>query len=138
VPLFTGEADVYAHLGRLFEEMLDDAELGPQLQRADTNVQYRFRDPDAVITVDMRDDADPHVDVGDTDLEAEVVLSMDADTAHRFFLGEVNITVALARGWIKPKGPVAKILKLVPLVKPAFPRYRAQLEAEGRKDLAEA
>jgi hypothetical protein len=33
---------------------------------------------------------------------------------------------------------VAKILKLVPLTKPIFPRYKAQLEAQGRQDLIEA
>ena len=62
-------------------------------------------------------------------------MSMAADTAHRFWLGQVNITVALARGQIKAKGPVAKILKLVPLAKPVFPRYQAELEAQGRDDL---
>jgi hypothetical protein len=39
---------------------------------------------------------------------------------------------------MKAKGPVAKILKLVPLVKPVFPRYKAQLEAQGRTDLIDA
>ena len=58
-------------------------------------------------------------------------MTMDADTAHRFWLGKVNVTVALARGQMKAKGPVAKILKLVPLVKPVFPRYRAMLEEPG-------
>ena len=58
-------------------------------------------------------------------------MSMEADTAHRFWLGQVNVTVALARGQMKAKGPVAKILKLVPLVKPVFPRYKAQLEARA-------
>ena len=60
---------------------------------------------------------------------------MTADTGHRFWLGGVNVTVALARGEIKASGPVAKILKLVPLAKPVFPRYKAQLEAQGRTDL---
>ena len=59
-------------------------------------------------------------------------MTMDADTAHRFWLGKVNVTVALARGQMKAKGPVAKILKLVPLVKPVFPRYRQMLEEAGR------
>ena len=63
------------------------------------------------------------------------VMTMEADTAHKFWLGKINVTVALARGQMKAKGPVAKILKLVPLVKPVFPRYKAQLEAEGREDL---
>jgi hypothetical protein len=138
VPLFASEEDVYAHLGRLFEEMVADPELGPQFQRADTIVQYRYREPDSTITVDIREGVEPRTHLGATDLEPEVVMSMDADTAHRFFLGQVNVTVALARGQIKAKGPVAKILKLVPLVKPVFPRYKAQLEAEGRTDLAEA
>jgi hypothetical protein len=33
------------------------------------------------------------------------------------------------------KGPVAKILRLVPLVKPVFPRYREMIEQAGREDL---
>ncbi len=60
-------------------------------------------------------------------------MTMEADTAHKFWLGKVNVTVALARGQMKAKGPVAKILKLVPLVKPVFPRYRAMLE-RGRAE----
>ena len=38
-------------------------------------------------------------------MEPEVTMSMAADTAHRFWLGQVNITVAIARGQIKAKGP---------------------------------
>ena len=78
------------------------------------------------------------MDLGESDMEPDVVMSMEADTAHRFWLGKVNVTVALARGQMKAKGPVAKILKLVPLVKPVFPRYKAQLEQAGRDDLLEA
>src|SRR4051812_9583997 len=118
--------------------MVADPILGPQFQRADTVVQYRYDDPEAVITVDLRLDADGACHLGPTGLEPEVVMTMSADTAHRFFLGEVNVTVALARGQIRARGPVAKVLKLVPLVKPVFPRYKAQIEAEGRTDLVEA
>ena len=84
------------------------------------------------------DGEDGRVDCGETTMEPEVVMSMEADTAHRFWLGKVNVTVALARGQMKAKGPVAKILKLVPLTKPIFPRYKAQLEQQGRADLVEA
>lgn len=138
MPYFSEEREVYEHLGRLFEELLDDDVLVPQFQRANTIVQYRYRNPDATITIDLREGGEPRVDLGDTDLEPEVVMSMEADVAHRFWLGNVNVTVALARGHIKAKGPVAKILKLVPVTKPVFPRYRAQLESSGRGDLVEA
>jgi hypothetical protein len=49
----------------------------------------------------------------------------------------VNVTVALAKGEMRAKGPVAKILKLVPLLKPVFPRYRQLLAESGRQDLLE-
>src|SRR5436305_9895283 len=94
-----------------------------------------MHDPESQITVEMCPGRPLRVDLGESDLEPEVVMTMEADTAHRFWLGKINVTVALARGQMKAKGPVAKILKLVPLVKPVFPRYKAQLEADGREDL---
>ena len=135
---FKDADEVYAFIGRLFQDLADDEELAPKFRKANTIVQYQYREPESMITVKLIEGEDGEVDLGDTDMEPEVVMTMDADTAHRFWLGQVNVTVALARGQIKAKGPVAKILKLVPLVKPVFPRYRKMLEEEGRQDLLEA
>ncbi len=135
---FKDAGEVYAYIGRLFEEVAQDEEMAPKFRKANTIVQYRYRDPESQITVRLMEGQDGRVDCGETDLEPEVVMTMDADTAHRFWLGKVNVTVALARGQMKAKGPVAKILKLVPLVKPVFPRYRKMLEDAGRQDLMEA
>ena len=135
---FKDADEVYAYIGRLFEELAEDDELGPKFRTANTIVQYQYRAPESQITVKLIDGEEGQVDCGATPLEPEIVMTMDADTAHRFWLGKVNVTVALARGQIKAKGPVAKILKLVPLVKPAFPRYRVILEQAGREDLLEA
>ena len=138
MPYFKDENEVYEFIGGLFQQLMEDEELTPQFQKANTIVQYQYRNPESQITVKMKEDEDGQVDLGPTELEPEVVMTMEADTAHKFWLGKVNVTVALARGQMKAKGPVAKILKLVPLVKPVFPRYRAQLEAAGRQDLVEA
>jgi hypothetical protein len=135
---FKDEADVYLFIGRLFQELIEDPHLGPRFHSSNTTVQYQMRDPDSQITVDMRAEHPMRVDLGPSDLEPEVVMTLDADTAHRFWLGKVNVTVALARGVIKAKGPVAKILRLVPLVKPVFPRYQQMLRDAGRDDLLEA
>jgi hypothetical protein len=135
---FQNDQEVYDTIGKLFEDLRDDAELFPKFQNADTIVRYEFREPDSQITVKMLAGEPGQVDFGPSEMEPEVTMSMEADTAHRFWLGKVNITVALARGQIKAQGPVAKILKLVPLVKPVFPRYEAQLEEQGRADLAQA
>jgi putative sterol carrier protein len=138
VAYFKDADEVYRFIGKLFQDLAEDEELAPKFQRANTIVQYRYRNPESVITVKVKEDEDGQVDLGDTDMEPEVVMSMEADTAHRFWLGEVNVTVALARGQMRAKGPVAKILKLVPLTKPIFPRYRKMLEDAGRQDLLEA
>jgi putative sterol carrier protein len=135
---FKDADEVYRYIGKLFEDLAEDEELAPKFRKANTIVQYQYRNPESVITVRIQEDEDGQVDCGDTDLEPEVVMSMEADTAHKFWLGKVNVTVALARGQMKAKGPVAKILKLVPLVKPVFPRYRAMLEEAGREDLLKA
>jgi putative sterol carrier protein len=134
---FQNDQEVYDTIGKLFEDLRDDTELFQKFQKANTIVRYEFREPDSQITVKMLDGEPGQVDLGASELEPEVTMSMEADTAHRFWLGKVNITVALARGQIKAQGPVAKILKLVPLVKPVFPRYQAQLEEQGRTDLAQ-
>ena len=135
---FKDADEVYRYIGRLFEQLAEDDELAPKFRKANTIVQYQYRNPESQITVRMIEGEEGDVDCGETTMDPEVVMTMEADTAHKFWLGNVNVTVALARGQMKAKGPVAKILKLVPLVKPVFPRYRAMLEDAGRQDLLEA
>jgi hypothetical protein len=137
VAYFTDAQEVYDTIGQLFADLAADEELAPQFRKANTIVQYAYHEPDSTITVRLKEDEPGQIDFGETEMEPEVVMSMEADTAHRFWLGRVNVPVALARGQIKAKGPVAKILKLVPLTKPVYPRYKALLESQGREDLVD-
>ena len=135
---FRDASELYDLIGGLLHELAADHEIARRLGRADTTVQYRYTDPEAQITVRTEQGEPPRIDLGPSDLEPQVVMTMDADTAHRFWLGKVNVTVALARGQICAKGPVAKVLKLVPLIQPAFPIYRRRLIDAGRDDLVRA
>ena len=135
---YFGDGDeVYRYIGGLLTGLVGSPDLGEKLKRADTTVRFRYHHPEAVITFKLVEGEDVRVDLGDSDLEPEIVMTADADVAHLFWLGRVNVTVALARGQMKAEGPVAKILKLVPLIKPVFPLYRELLEREGRTDLLE-
>ena len=136
--LFKDADEVYATLGKLFSDLAEDEVLSARFSEANTIVRYEYSDPDAAITVRLEEGQPAVVEFGETEMEPEVTMSMSADTGHRFWLGGVNVTVALGRGEMRAVGPVAKILKLVPLAKPVFPRYRAQLEAQGRQDLVGA
>ena len=132
---FKDAQEVYDTVGKMFVRLAQDEELGPKFRKANTIVQYAYTEPEATITARLQEGQPGDVDFGETEMDPEVTMRMKADTAHRFWLGEVNVTMAIARGEIKPQGPVSKILKLVPLTKPVFPRYRAQLEDDGRQDL---
>jgi putative sterol carrier protein len=138
LPVFKDDQEVYQYIGKLFADLTDDPELSQKFRRADTIVQYRYSNPESVITVKMKEGEEGQVDFGETAMDPEIVMTMEADTAHKFWLGKVNVTMALAKGQMKAKGPVAKILKLVPLVKPVFPRYEKMLEDAKRDDLLKA
>ena len=122
---FATAQDVYDRIGRLLQELAADPDLASVFHEADTCVRYELRDPDSVITVGSRAGAPVRVDLGASEQEAEVVISMDADVAHSYLLGEVDMTVALARGQMTAEGPVTKILAVLPVFEPLLPRYRA-------------
>ena len=133
---FTDDGDLYDTIGRLLLELRDDQALVARCLSADTIVRYEYSDPEAAITVRIKEGEPARVDLGASVLEPEIVFSMDADLAHRFWLGEVNVTIALARGQLRATGPVTKVLRLLPLMEPVQARYRELLEERERADLA--
>ena len=121
---FASADDVYSRIGRVIQELASDPELIPVIKEADTVVRYELHDPESAITVGSRGGV-VRVDLGPSDQEPEVVISMDADVAHQYLLGEIDMTVALARGQILAEGPVTKLLAVLPAFEPLLPRYRA-------------
>jgi len=122
------DKQVYALLGRLFEGVVADDEVGARMQRIDAVVQQQFRRPDATITMKLVAGEDRAVVTGKTDLRPGVVLVMDAVTGHRVWGGELSAMAALSKGQIRARGPVAKILQLIDAIALVAPRYRAQLD----------
>ena len=129
---FADADDLYATLGRLITDALDDEMLGPLFARANTITRWSYSEPEATITMRLADGEPARVDFGASDLEPEVTLTMDADVAHQFWVGDLNVGIALARGQIVATGPVEKILRLVPLATRVVPRYRRLLATQGR------
>ncbi len=120
---FNDADDVYTHIGGVFRAAADHPEAGPKLQAANLTMQVYYTDPESTLTIVMKDPKVEVVDGGD-DESADVKLWMSADTADKFWRGEYNLAIGLAKGKVKAKGPASKILKLVPATKPLFPMYR--------------
>lgn len=134
--VFVDEAEVYTYLGGVFRMGLEDPGLVAKLQPSGIVLRITYTDPAAVITVDMPN-AEVHTGAGNGP-DPNMELFMSADTGNRFWLGKVVLPVALAKGDVRAKGPISKLLKLLPVAKQLFGPYRAKLEADGRHDLLAA
>jgi putative sterol carrier protein len=137
VGTFRDEQDVYACIGRIFEEAIADPEIGPKTKEAGLTIRFNFEDPESTIHVDF---AQGNVffgaDVPDT--EAAIRMGMKADDANKFWLGKLNLVMAMAKGQVRAKGSVPEMLKMLPLAKPLYARYEAILNDAGRDDLLRA
>jgi SCP-2 sterol transfer family. len=136
VAVFSDEQEVYRFLGGVFRIGMADPELVAKLKPTGIVLRITYTDPDAVLTVDFGN-AELHEGAG-TGPAPDVELFMSADTGNRFWLGKVVLPVALARGEVRAKGPVAKVLKLLPLAKGLSEPYRQLLADAGRADLINA
>lgn len=130
---FANGEELDHYIGGIFRQAGDNPEVGPKLKAAGINMRVEYSDPDCVVTIGFHDPM--VVDYGETDLKPDITLVMTGDIADKFWRGEYNLAVGLAKGQVKAKGPVNKILKLVPLTKPLFPTYR---ELIAEKDAAQA
>ncbi len=134
--VFDDEAEVYEFLGGIFRHGMQDPALVEKLQPTGIVLRITYTEPDAVLTVDMPNTA--IYEGAGNGPTPNVELFMTADTGNRFWLGKVILPVALAKGQVRAKGPVAKLLTVLPMAKGMFGPYREQLQAAGRRDLLDA
>lgn len=131
---FRSTEELYTVMGALFERLKKDPELTARLLEGNLVVRFRWHDPEGEVTIDLRR-APITYTFGPSDLPADVEMIQAADVAHRFWLGELHVPRAIATRQVIAKGSVAKALKLLPAIRPAFAVYREVLKELGREDL---
>lgn len=138
---FRDSDELFACLGKLFSEAKGDARVAPKIRDSHLIIQFRYEEPFGVVTINATappTQPNAYFDVlwGDeTGLKPDVAMSMKADIAHQFWHGKINLMVALTRRQIIAKGPIPKILKLLPAVEPMYEMYPRILRQMGREDL---
>ncbi|MBO9312665.1 hypothetical protein [Chloroflexus sp. MS-G] len=140
MPFFKDEAELRQILGALYDQVKCDPQIAPRIREGRIVIQFRYEEPHGIATIDA---AHPptqpgaYCDVfwGEVDLKPDVEMSMKADIAHQFWHGKINLMTALARRQIIAKGPIPKILKLLPAVEPMYTLYPRMLREMGREDL---
>ncbi|MBF0200044.1 MAG: iron-containing alcohol dehydrogenase [Desulfamplus sp.] len=132
--VFKNTEELYDVLAGFYELLKKDEELGPALAKTGLCVQFVYKNPSAVITVDATGKG-VEIIQGDFDGKPEVTMTMDADFAHKFWHGKANLVSALTRRLVVAKGNVPKTLKLLPVLKPAYKLYPEYLREKGLSDI---
>src|SRR4030095_9731810 len=115
-------------MDKVFTIMSTDPEMGPKLRDAQVPQRFEFPDQDAVVNITYEDSGGEQnlkwkwSDAVDWDPPVEV--TMHADVANKYFQGKENVPMALARRRIKSSGDIKAALKLIPITKPVFDKYR--------------
>jgi len=117
-------------LGGFFRLIADTQSVADKLLASKLIIRFSYTDPDVVLLVDCSGDK-LEVRPGDTETKADVDMSMSSDIAHKFWFGKVNLMAALTRRQMVAKGPIPKILKLLPAIKPTYAMYPKYLEENG-------
>ena len=113
-----------------FKLMAETPVIADKLLASKLTIRFKYSNPDLDVVVDCSGDK---IDVrpNDSDTKVIVEMSMSADIAHQFWFGKVNLTKALTRREMIAKGPIPKVLKLLPAIKPSYAMYPQYLDSNG-------
>jgi hypothetical protein len=131
---FKSSAEFREVMDRVFTIMSTDPQMGPELRDARVPQRFDFPDQDAVVNITY-DDTGGEQNLrwkwtDDVEWEPQVSMTMDSGVANKYFQGKENVPIALARRRIKSSGDMKAALKLIPITKPVFGKYREMLERE--------
>jgi len=115
--VFKDKEMMYEALGGLFKLLYDDEGFMVKFKKAQITIKFYLKDPEGIIYL-----SDEGVEF-DADNPADVVMTISGDNSHKFWLKKLKLPVALATGKVKTKGPLPKVLKLLPILGPAHAAY---------------
>lgn len=135
--IFRDEAHLYRVLDAFFTRVRDTPSLAEAMVSGRFVLRFRYKDPAAEVTVDLR--GQPITwHLGPCELQPDLEMIQSADTAHKFWMGSLSVPRALATRQVVSRGNVAKALKLLPALKPAFVLYADVLRELGEDALLAA
>lgn len=137
MPIFNDKDEVDRYLGGIFDRAVIDPELAPKLKAAGVQVGMNYTDPDSRMVIDFST-LTVYRESDENAVEPGIEMYMKSDDAHKFWLGRLNLPLAIARKQVRVKGPVAQLLKFMPLAAPLYVTYEEILKADGRDDLLAA
>ncbi|MBN1534408.1 MAG: hypothetical protein JXA20_17170 [Spirochaetes bacterium] len=127
--------DLLRIYGYFLDRVLKDEKIGTKMSKAGIIIKFIYTDPDCEITIDLKNPPKPGYYgtfyLGPCDLQEDVWSKQSADHSHRFWHGIENPIASVTKGLVKQGGKVTAMLKLLPVVKPAFQMFPVALRELG-------
>ena len=130
---FSNSEELNTVMDNLWNKIKADPGMSTKLLNSKLIVQFKYRDPDGQLTIDCSSGNEMRIIIGSTPIKPIVEMSMKADVAHEFWLGKVNVPLAIMSGKIVSRGPTPKALALLPVIQPAYSLYPQVLQEAGKK-----
>jgi len=142
MPYFKDSGECDRMLGGFFRKMSEGVVAGDkelvEIQRKLSEIKLivKFVWSEPVLTVTLDFTRNPFaVHINDDTVVPTATFTLKADVAHKFWHGQVGLAKALTTKTIVARGPIPKILQLLPVIKPLYVKYPAYLKDIGRADL---
>ena len=130
---------LYEIYGTFMKRILKDPKIGPKMAKAGIIIKFIYTDPDAEVTIDLKtppaQGAYGTYYLGPCALKEDVWSKQAADFSHSFWHGHENPVAAVAWGKVKQGGKITAMMKLLPVVRPAFQMFPVVLEEMGYGNL---
>jgi putative sterol carrier protein len=125
--VFKDKEQMMGMLTELWSYVIKETECGPKLKEYEINIKYIIKDPNGYLFVDH----DEVITGDEANKDAVITMELSSETVHQFWLKKIKLPVALATRKIKSKGPIPKVLKILPYLKPVYEHYPRFCEKHG-------
>lgn len=99
----------------------------PKIKGVQITFKFIISDPNGYLWVSH----DKVLTGDEANQDAVITMELSGDTTHKFWLKQISLPVALATRKIKSKGPIPKVLKILPFLKPVYQNYPEYCEKYG-------
>lgn len=114
--LFKDTNHMNTFLEDLWKHIVFEAGLSEKLKENEVTIKYIISEPDGYLFVDPE-----NVITGkEANKDAVITMELSGDTIIKFWTKQISLPVALATRKIKSKGPIPKVLKMLPAFKPIY------------------
>ncbi len=125
--VFRDTEHMYEFLEDLWKYIVFESGLREKMQEYDVSYKYIITEPDGYLYIDK-----DNVITGDeANRKAVITMELSGDTIHKFWLKKLPLPVALATRKIKAKGPIPKVLKMLPALKPVYEKFPEYCKKHG-------